>query len=68
MSQEEVNSGLQWIGDWRVPLSCPNCTSGLSLVGFVEPLKIMKSQYWHMCNHCGFKQSVDDFKRNLLTV
>ncbi len=68
MSQEEIDSGLQWIGEWRVPLSCPNCTSMLSLVGFVVPLKIMKSQYWHMCSHCGYEQSVDDFKRDLLTV
>jgi|ETN07SMinimDraft_1059922.scaffolds.fasta_scaffold99738_2 hypothetical protein len=68
MSQEEIDSDLQWIREWLIPLSCPNCTSVLSRVGFVAPLKIVKSQYWHMCNHCGFEQSVDDFKRDLLTV
>jgi len=68
MSQEEFDSGLQWIGEWRVPLSCPNCTSILSLVGYVAPLQILKSRYWHTCSHCGFERSVDDFKRDLLTV
>lgn len=68
MSQEEYSSGLQLIGEWRIPLSCPNCKSVLSLEGFVVPSKTLKAEYWHVCNHCGFERSVDDFKKELLTV
>ena len=68
MSQEEVDSGLLWIGEWRIPLSCPNCTSVLSLKGYVNSSKIPKPRYLHTCSHCGFERSVDDFKRDLLTV
>ena len=68
MSQEEYGSGPQLIGEWKVPLSCPNCTSVLSLEGFVLPLKTMKAEYWHVCSHCGFERSVDDFKKELLNV
>jgi len=68
MSQEELDSGLQWIGEWRIPLSCPNCTSILSLEGFVISSKVPKPLYLHTCRHCGFERSVDDFKRGLFTV
>jgi len=68
MSQEEYDSSPQWIGEWKVPLSCPNCTSTLSLVGFVIPSDILKPQYLHACSHCNYARTVDDFKRDLLTV
>ena len=67
MSQEEFDSSQQWIEEWRVPLSCPYCTGRLSLVGYVSS-KSPKSQYCHACSHCNFVRSVDDFKRDLLTV
>ena len=66
MSQEEV--GPQRIKGWKIPLSCPNCTSVLSLEGYVILSKTLKPRYWHNCNHCGFKRNVSEFKKELLTV
>ena len=68
MSHEEFDSSTQCTGEWKVPLSCPRCASTLSLEGYVVQLKILKPRYWHICNHCGFERSVDDFKRELFTV
>jgi len=68
MSQEEFDLSPQWIGEWKIPLSCPNCTGTLSLVGYAIPSEILKPQYFHACGHCNFVRSVEYFKRDLLTV
>ncbi len=64
MSQEEIES--QRVKGCRIPLSCPNCTSVLSLEGYVTLSKTLKPRYWHNCSHCGFKRDVYDFKKELL--
>ena len=66
MSQKE--SEPQRVKGWKIPLSCPNCTSTLSIEGYARLSKMLKPRYWHNCDHCGFKRDVYDFKRELLTI
>gem|GEM_PF-5507367 len=68
MSLKGFDSSQRWIVERRVPLSCPNCTSTLTLGRYVIQSEIPKSLDFHICSHCNFVRSVSDFKKGLFTV
>jgi len=51
-----------------IPLRCPKCEGKLIAVKYSPFLKVLKDRGWHFCNECGFQQSVEKFKKMLLTV
>ncbi len=52
----------------NIPMTCPSCYGKMYSIRYDVPLKILKERSWQICKECGFEQSTDDFKKELLTV
>ena len=53
------------------PLSftCPNCEQrSLINASHFTPMKTFKITKWLVCQDCGFERSIEDFKKEVLTV
>lgn len=51
-----------------IPLPCPKCGGKMYSVNYDVSLRILKNRTWQNCKECRFERSVDDFKKELLTV
>lgn len=52
----------------NIPVKCKKCGGKMYCVSYETPLKILRARSWHVCKSCNYSQSVDDFKRGLLTI
>jgi hypothetical protein len=63
-----VTGGMKRITKLKIPIPCPLCGGHLMALGYDAPLRILSERGWHFCQECNFQRSIDDFKRELLSV
>ena len=51
-----------------IPVRCKKCGGKMYCVSYDVIFKILKNRSWHVCKNCSWSQSVDDFKKEMLTI
>ena len=51
-----------------IPVLCKKCGGKMYCITYDTVINILKKRAWHVCKVCSFSQSVDDFKKDLITI
>ena len=51
-----------------IPVRCKKRGGKMYCISYDAMINLLRKRSWHVCKTCSWSQSVDDFKKELLTI